>query len=140
MGSASRSPNGTAISAPTRIASHTGIPMLKGSAESASRAAAKAPMPANVIWAREMIPPSPVTSVNEKKMIDEGDTHGEDVEPVGVEDHAARWRAAATRTSGPADALPAPARWERRRVSVHPARRRASVANASRRSPLDVKL
>ncbi len=61
LGSATRSPNGTAITAPTRIASHIGHP-----ASLASRAAAKAPMPASVIWQSEIRPPSPVTSVYER--------------------------------------------------------------------------
>ena len=58
LGSATSSPNGTANTAPTRIASHTGQP-----ASAASRAAANAPMPARVIWHSEIMPPSPVTSV-----------------------------------------------------------------------------
>ena len=64
LGSATRSPNGTAINAPTRIAAHAGKP-----ASAARRAVANAPMPARVIWQSEIIPPSPVTIVYDRKTI-----------------------------------------------------------------------
>ncbi len=58
------SPIGSATSPPTTMAARTGHPWLVASCDAVS-----APTPAKVIWHSQIMPPSPVTRVKDKKMM-----------------------------------------------------------------------
>ena len=123
LGSAMRSPKGTAMKAPARIAAQMGNP-----ASLASRAAANAPMPANVICDRAIMPPSPVTNVYERKMIASAmpvvNTEIQKLsKPTPKMSLSAKRTGSATSAtaprSGPIGAPPPVGRRERRRVALH---------------------
>ena len=71
---------GTQMSAPARIASHTGHPESV-----ASFAAVKAPIPASVTCASESMPPSPMTTVKVRNSDRERDALADHADPEVVE-------------------------------------------------------